>query len=210
MPENSARILVVDDEENIREMLKRGLTRAMYECVTAHSVRQAEKILEQEQFDLVLLDINMPGRSGMDFLPEITAQFPDIAVVMLSGFNDITTAVRAMREGAYDYASKPVTLAELIIRTENALSRQSLRLENRVYHQRLEQMVDELNQRLEQRKRELAALNSLFQSHVGQNETTHEAYYQLQQSMVRFNSELKDLASIVGLVRSDDPDAGCG
>ena len=206
MQKNSARILIVDDEEKIREMLQRGLTRAMYDCITAQSARQAAKLLEQEHFDLVLLDINMPGKSGMDYLPEITTQFPDIAVVMLTGYIDVATAVRAMREGAYDYATKPVTLAEIIIRTESALSRRALLLENREYHQRLERIVDELNQRLEQRKRELAALNNLFQSHVVQSETTHEAYSRLQQSLVSFNSELKDLASIVGLVRSDNPE----
>ena len=210
MSGNSARILVVDDEEKIREMLQRGLTRAMYDCVTAQSARQAAKLLEQEHFDLVLLDINMPVKSGMDYLPEVTVQFPDVAVVMLTGYSDVATAVRLMREGAYDYATKPVTLAEIIIRTESALSKRALLLENRGYQQRLEQIVDELNQRLEQRKRELTALNNLFQSHAGQSETTDEAYTRLQQSLVSFTSELKDLASIVGLVRSDNPDAGCG
>ena len=106
MTANTARILAVDDEENIREMLRRGLERTGYEVVTAESAGRAANLLDGEEFDLVLLDITMPGKSGIDFLPEIIAKYPELAVIMLTGIADVSTGVRAMREGAHDYVNK--------------------------------------------------------------------------------------------------------
>ena len=99
----------------------------------------------------------MPGKSGVDFLQDIKAQHPDVAVIMLTGIAAVSP-VMAMRDGAYDYATKPVSIGELVIRVENALARRALLLENRAYQRRLEQIVDELNARNEHRKRELEAL----------------------------------------------------
>ena len=202
----TARILVVDDEQSIREMLKAGLSRAGYECATAQSAADAAELLEIEHYDLVLLDINMPGKTGIEFLPEIKEQHPDVAVMMLTGEADVSLAVRSMREGAYDYALKPVGLAELVIRIEHALSRRALVLENRAYKDRLEKLVDELNARLEQRKRELGALNKLFQSHIGQEQIAQSAFLQLQGALTHFSSELEGLATIVGVAGDDEDD----
>ncbi len=126
MPTKS-RILAVDDEEGNREVLARGLEE--YECLTASNAEEAAKLLKAEEFELVLLDINMPGKSGIEFLREIKADYPDIAVVMLTGQMDLSTAVTAMREGAYDYVTKPVSLPELEIRIKHALSRRALVLQ---------------------------------------------------------------------------------
>ena len=159
MSKDSARILVVDDEERMRELLERGLRRANYDCATASSPDHAARLLKQQdgKFDLVLLDIIMPGKSGIEYLPELTMQYSDMAVIMLTGVTDVSAAVRAMREGAYDYAIKPVNLGELAIRIETALARRALALENRLYQQRQEQLVNELDTRLEQRRREMTA-----------------------------------------------------
>ena len=199
--EPTARILAVDDEQSIRDVLKAGLTRAGYECITAESADYATLQLDQEAIDLVLLDINMPGKTGIEYLPELKERHPGVAVIMLTGETDISTAVRAMREGAYDYALKPVSFAELIIRIEHALSRQVLALENKTYQQRLEQMVDELNVQKRQRERELGALNRLFQSHIQQNETAQVALHNLQEALSTFTSELDGLATTVGISR---------
>lgn len=205
MSESTARILAVDAEENIREMLRRGLERTGYEVVTAQSANQAAQLLEKEKFDLILQDITMPGKSGMDFLPEVIAKYPELAVIMLTGVEDVTTGVRAMREGAYDYVNKPVSLADLVVRVEHALSKRTLLIENRAYREKLEQMVDELNARQEQRKRELAALNRLFQSHLGQADTAQDAYGKLKDSLTSFTSELEELATIAGIPRQEEP-----
>ena len=190
----TTRILTVDDEDAIREMLKAGLTRAGYECLTADGAGNAALLLGQEAVDLVLLDINMPVKSGMDFLPEIKELHPDVAVIMLTGETDLSTAVQSMRQGAYDYAPKPVSLAELVIRIEHALSRRALILENREYQQQLERMVDELNAQKSQRERELAVLNKLIQSHVPQNDTTQAALIHLRETLASFIPKLQGLA----------------
>ena len=207
MTETTARILAVDDEENIREMLQRGLERAGYEVVTAQSSDQAAELLEREKFDLVLQDITMPGKSGMDFLPEIISQDPELSVIMLTGIADVSTGVRAMRVGAYDYVNKPVSLADLVVRIEHALSKRALLIENRAYQQKLERMVDELNARQEERNRELNALNKLFESHVGQTSSAQEAYRRLRDSLASFTAELEDLATIAGIPRQEKREA---
>jgi len=161
-------ILAVDDEANIRTVLERVLVRAGYHCVTASSAAQASQLLQQGAFALVLLDIMMPGRSGMDLLSEITVRYPDTGVVMLTAVADTDTAVKAMRQGALDYLTKPCNLDELTIRIEHALSRRALLLQNRNYQENLERMVAERTEQLEQRVREVTALNRLFQEHLRQ------------------------------------------
>ena len=204
MSKDSARILVVDDEERMRELMERGLRRANYDCATASSADHAARLLKQRdgKFDLVLLDIIMPGKSGIEYLSELTMQYSDVAVIMLTGITDVSSAVRAMREGAYDYAIKPVNLGELVIRIETALARRALSLENRLYQHRQEQLVNELNTRLEQRRREMAALNNLFQSALSQTMATAEAYASLRKALNEFTSQvdkMADLASIIHL-----------
>ncbi len=200
----AARILVVDDEEPIQRSLKASLSTAGYECDAAAGADQAASMLDQGNYDLTLLDINMPGKSGIDFLPELRAQHPDVAVLMLSGETDLTQAVRTMREGAYDYALKPVGLAELVIRIENALSRRALTLENRAYHHKQEEIIDQLNALLEQRKRELSALNRLFQSHMQQTRSAQAEYDQLKKTLASFSTQLEGLATVVGVANTQE------
>ena len=128
-PTHLPRILIVDDEENMLEVLEMGLTQSNYRCVTAASARDAYEILNRQKIDLVLLDIRMPDESGMQLLPRIKTNHPDVAVVMLSGKDDMPTAVLAMRQGADDYVTKPVAREELIIRIELVLGRRTLLLE---------------------------------------------------------------------------------
>jgi len=123
-------ILAVDDEADIREVLERSLGRAGYQCVTAASAEQAAQLLQGGAFALVLLDIKMPGKSGMEFLPELIDQYPHTAVVMLTGVADPLTAAKAMREGALDYVIKPLNLDELIIRIKHALAKCALLSQN--------------------------------------------------------------------------------
>ena len=124
-------ILAVDDDGDIRELLERRLDRAGYHCVTASSADQAAQLLQEEPFALVLLDIKMPRKSGMEFLPEIIAQYPQTGVVMMTGVADPFTAAKAMREGALDYVTKPFNLDELSGRIEHALAKRALSLQNR-------------------------------------------------------------------------------
>ncbi len=166
MESGETRILAVDDEEHAREVVQRYLSRHGYSCVSAPNAIDASVLLKAEKFDLLMLDINMPGISGIDFLPEVVAKYPDTAVLMMTGVVDTFTAVKTMRDGAYDYVTKPVNLDDLGIRIVRALERRSLRLENKEYQNNLEKMVADRTERLEQRVREVGALNKLFQSQL--------------------------------------------
>ena len=199
---SSNKILIVDDEPFIRDFLSDGLTRAGYQCSTADGAIEASSALTQGEFDLVLLDINMPTKTGIEYLPELLSQHPDIAVVMLTGDADLQTAIGAMRQGAYDYISKPVGLAPLTIRVKNALSKRALLIENRMYEQRQDELVDELSTLLANRKREVESLIKLFQSQIFQKNADPLEYERLKESLSEFTSRLEGLAT--GVKRSSE------
>ena len=196
MAPGNIRILVVDDDALMREAFAEGLSQYGYECVTVGSAYDADRALQREAFSLMLLDIGMPGKSGLELLPDVAERYPDMSIVMVTGHDELNTAVLAMREGAHDYITKPVSLAPLIFRVEQVLARRALLLEIRAYREELERMVHELNLRLEQSKRELGALNNLVQSYVTAGETTSEAYTRLQSAVTAFNSGFESLADL--------------
>ena len=138
---NGERILVVDDEEQIRSLLGRLLQAHGHECAVAGSPSEARRALSAESFALVLSDINMPDESGLDFAQEVLADYPDTAVVMVTGADDRRYAETALAKGAYGYMLKPFKPNELVINVTNALRRRSLEIENREHRSRLEQTV---------------------------------------------------------------------
>ena len=137
----SERILIVDDEGQIRTLLARLLGAHGYECVTAESAAAARRTLKELPVALVLSDVNMPGESGIDFTREVLAQYPDTAVVMVTGMDDRRYADVAIELGAYGYILKPFKPNELIINVGNALRRRTLEIENRSHRVQLEQTV---------------------------------------------------------------------
>ena len=142
MVEARGKILIVDDEESIRDILSRKLQSEGFDLETAADGKEALWKLFMEDYALVLMDIKMPGLSGMEALPKIITDHPDTCVVMITAVADIQTAVQAMKLGALDYLTKPFNLDDLLIRVERALERQRLLLENKEYQQRLEQKVE--------------------------------------------------------------------
>ena len=102
------RILVVDDDVEIRTLLSRFFTKKKYEVRTAETAEEAIAILEGEDMDAVLLDIVLPGISGLDALAKIRASWPDLPVVMVSGQHDEEIAKETLRAGAFDYVIKPL------------------------------------------------------------------------------------------------------
>src|SRR5215207_3398890 len=141
VPQPSERILIVDDEDQIRALLARLLGAHGYECLVAESAAAARCVLEETEVSLVLSDVNMPGESGIDFTREVLAQYPDTAVVMVTGMDDRSYADAAIELGAYGYVLKPFKPNELIINVGNALRRRGLEIENRNSRERLEQTV---------------------------------------------------------------------
>lgn len=136
-------ILIVDDEEVIRRFLHQRLSSEGYQCQEASSADQALDELKSNPTELVLLDIKMPGKSGMELLPELKVRYPDTAVIMATAIADTSTAIQCMKEGAYDYITKPFNLDEVVLSVGKALEKRRLELENRDYQQHLEQQVEE-------------------------------------------------------------------
>jgi len=136
-------ILIVDDEELVRELLYQKLSGEGYQCQKAGSAAQALDELKSNPVALVILDIKMPGKSGMELLPDLRVKYPDTAVIMATAIADAGTAIRCMRGGAYDYITKPFNLDEVVLSVGRALERRRLELENRDYQQHLEQRVEE-------------------------------------------------------------------
>jgi DNA-binding NtrC family response regulator len=123
------KLLVVDDEHLIRWSLEQNLKKQGYEVVTAGSGEDALRLVREEQPDLVLLDIQLPGISGIDVLEKIKEHDEDIVVIMVTANSGLENAVSAMRLGATDYISKPFNLDELSIVVKKALETSELKQE---------------------------------------------------------------------------------
>jgi len=102
------RILVVDDEEDVLALLARFFRKKGYEVLAAEDAEEALGLLEKHRIDAVLLDIELPGMSGVEALGRIRASWPDLPVVMISGQQDEEVAKDTLRYGAFDYVVKPI------------------------------------------------------------------------------------------------------
>jgi DNA-binding response OmpR family regulator len=154
MEEEQGTILIVDDEESIRGILSRKLEGEGYHCEVAADGKEALWKAFLKDYDLVLMDIKMPGMSGMEALPQMINNHPDICVLMTTALIDTETAVEAMKLGAYDYVTKPFDLDDLTMRVAKALERRKLAIENREYSYRLEQKVRQQTEQMQQYYRE--------------------------------------------------------
>ncbi|MGH7323485.1 MAG: sigma-54-dependent transcriptional regulator [Candidatus Rokuibacteriota bacterium] len=139
MPE-AATILVADDDPGLRESLERTLTREGYGVVAASDGRAALERLQSGSIDLVLTDLKMPGLSGLELLRAAKAISPDVDVVLLTAFGTVEEAVKAMKEGAYDFLTKPFRREQLLKLIDKALERRSLITQNRALRQQLEDL----------------------------------------------------------------------
>lgn len=126
------KILLVDDEKSIRKTLREILEFEKYEVQEAADGLDALAQVKKTNFDVILLDIKMPKMDGMDTLERLRILVPDIPVIMISGHGTIETAVEAVREGAYDFISKPPDLNRLLITIRNAFDKSSLVSEAKV------------------------------------------------------------------------------
>src|SRR5215470_4592674 len=145
----SERILVVDDEETIREIVSSMLTSANFNCRQAASGIEALALLDSgEHFELMLSDLMMANLDGIGLLEKTKERFPDMPVVMVTAVHDISVALGALRNGAYDYLLKPFEREQLLATVRRALENRRLKLENRKYQTELEQLVDARTEQL--------------------------------------------------------------
>ena len=124
------RLLVVDDEPSMREFLDILLVQEGYEVATASSGEEGFKVYRRFEPDLILTDVKMPGMSGLDLIREIHALDAAIPIIAITAYASADDAIRAVREGAYDYLSKPFQIEDLRIIIRNALEARRLRREN--------------------------------------------------------------------------------
>jgi putative nucleotidyltransferase with HDIG domain len=137
------RILVVDDEEPIRDIVSAMLTSAGYSCKQASSGIEALAVLSfGEEFELMLSDLMMADLDGIGLLERTKEKYPDMPVVMVTAVHDISVALTAIRNGAYDYLLKPFEREQLLATVSRALENRRLKMENRNYQLNLESLVE--------------------------------------------------------------------
>ncbi len=137
------RILVVDDEEAIREVVSTMLESKGYRCTAVSNGRAAQEQVKKSTPDLVLSDMIMPEMDGIKLLDWLREYDPEIPVIMVTAIHDISTALEAIRRGAYDYILKPFEKDQLFLGVGRALQHRRLVAENRSYQLQLEHQVEE-------------------------------------------------------------------
>jgi putative nucleotidyltransferase with HDIG domain len=148
--------MVVDDEEPIREIVCSMLSSAGYKCSHATSGLEALAALQSgESFELMLSDLMMAELDGIGLLERTKEQFPDMPVVMVTAVHDVSVALAAIRNGAYDYLLKPFEREQLLATVRRALENRRLKLENRLYQTNLESLVAARTEQLRQTMHDL-------------------------------------------------------
>ncbi len=133
------RILVVDDEPDMLSTCRKFLTREGYKVSIAECGSDALETFDSQSHDLVITDLKMPGMDGMEVLREVKQRRPETVVVMFTGYGTIQDAVLAMKEGAFDFITKPFTPEQLTVTVERALNQRRLEAENKALREQLEQ-----------------------------------------------------------------------
>jgi putative two-component system response regulator len=150
-----ARVLVVDDEVIVREILCRKLRQLGYNCSAAPSGESGLALLSSAPYDLLLMDLTIPGMDGIALMREARRDCPDLAIILVTSVTDIETAVGALKDGAYDYITKPFSLEEVSISVARALEKRRLLIENRQYQRRLEEQITSRTRQLKETLEEL-------------------------------------------------------
>lgn len=142
----TARILIVDDEESIRFSLERALKRDGHEIWTARDGNQALHLMQHHIFDLILTDLKMEGMDGAEVMRQVRAISPDTAIIMLTGYATLQSAIGALRQGAIDYLIKPCSSADIRASVEKGLTRRFRELRRRQLLQQMNASLTELRE----------------------------------------------------------------
>ncbi|MBC2714789.1 MAG: response regulator [Desulfobacteraceae bacterium] len=142
------KILIVDDDEAIRDLLRRILAKEGYTCERACDAEEAIDFLKTQSVDLVISDVAMPGKSGIQLLKEIKKNHPNVPTLMISGISTRKTAESVISMGAYDFLLKPFQKKQVLISVSNALRRRALDLQSQFEVQNLENIIQDQTQDL--------------------------------------------------------------
>ena len=143
MAQIKTKILIVDDEPIKRSVLTDGLGSAGYSVVAAADAIEAERELAKNAFDIVLTDLRMPGQDGLTFLRNLKKEQPEMAVIVMTAYGSVETAVEAMKLGAFDYLQKPFSTEELLLKLDKLLEYGKLRRENETLRLQLAKLPTE-------------------------------------------------------------------
>ena len=159
-------ILIVDDEESVRDSLYNWFLEDGFRVECAENAKRALTILESEQFDIILADIKMPGMDGLEMLRRIKSIKPDSIVIVMTAFATVDTAVKALKDGAYDYVTKPFDPDDLTHLIRNATKQISLVEENETLKQKVTSLenVEDLIGKSEAMKSVLKQVESVAQT----------------------------------------------
>ena len=158
--------MIADDEEFILQMLHQCLVEKGYSCQTVTRGDDVLTEMEKRDYPLLLTDLNMPGLDGFQVLRAVRQRDRETAVIVITGEQEIDRAVQCMKEGAYDYLTKPFHKEQLLLSVERALERRRHRLRERDYHLRLEEEVRAKTQLLEKTIRQLQATKQQLEGRV--------------------------------------------
>jgi len=134
---NFLNLMIVDDERAIREVCKEVAQTLGFNTWVADSAEHAYRLLDAQGIDVVLLDLKLPGAGGLEALRQIKEHRPDAAVIVVTGYGTVQSAVQAMKHGAYDYVTKPFSMEELKLLLERVAGHLKLKTENRVLRERI-------------------------------------------------------------------------
>ena len=129
-------ILIIDDEEVLRDGCKQALTEKGYVTATAENGDLGLQLIRELNPDLVLIDLKMPGKSGLEVLQEIQSTHPNIVKIVITGYSTVSSAVEAMQKGADDFIPKPFTADEILMTVEKGLKKRRLILEREALDER--------------------------------------------------------------------------
>ncbi len=141
MDQNAPGILIVDDEYSVRDSLEQWFQKDGYRTASAEDAGEALKLLQETSFDVALLDIKMPGIDGMELQRRIQRLDTDVTVIMITAFASVETAVQALKEGAFDYITKPIDPDELSHLVRRAIEQRQLKAENVQLRQKVEHLT---------------------------------------------------------------------
>ncbi|MBL7993730.1 response regulator [bacterium] len=156
------KVLIIDDESGIRFLLTEAITELGYSATALEDIKDLDKEFESWNYQLVLLDINMPEAYGVDILEKIKGKYPLTMVMMVTGVLDMATVVNAMKLGAVDYVTKPVDLDVLALAVHRANEIYLLKKENQAYRDGLEKLVEKRTDQLYRFADALSKKNKLY------------------------------------------------
>ena len=189
MMSNIPNVLIVDDDPRMCESLKVLLSNQDYELKTSNSVKEAIECLDNDAFDLVLLDIVMGEENGFTVMDHIISQKLDILVVLITGHTSIERAIEALRKGAYDFLKKPFEFEELLTTMKNALNQRIQEKSNHLLDRKLQESEEKYRSMMEAMKDAVYICSSEFRieymnpgmisriGHDASGELCHKAIY---------------------------------